>query len=254
MRAALRAWLRGVEVSEDEIANVLIAVGEACANGIEHGTRAADDSVDIRAQIVDNQLVLGVRDHGTWLPIRTTTDRGHGLRMMRLLMDDIDVGITEHGTHVELRLGLEGRKAPLGATEGSGAGIAVAADSGAPPAEAPGTVVIDRVDDVPVARLFGEIDLARIPELRAALAGAVVPGDRGIVVDLLGVSYMDSAGLHMLHGLAHALVARGQAMRVVAGDAPVARMLELIGMQRTMAVDLTVAEAAAALAAPRPGF
>jgi stage II sporulation protein AA (anti-sigma F factor antagonist) len=181
--------------------------------------------------------VLTIRDTGVWQPVTARADRGHGLRLMRLLMDEVDIAAGEEGTQVELRLAITGgprRTAPA---------------SPAPPPDA--TLAFRREDGVPVARLEGEVDLARVPELRAELVAAVEAGDRGLVVDLIGVGYVDSAGLHLLHDLARTLAARGQGLRVVAApEGPVRRVLELIGLARTVPLEPTVAAAAAALEPP----
>jgi anti-anti-sigma factor len=71
------------------------------------------------------------------------------------------------------------------------------------------------------------------------------------VLDVNGVGYLDSAGLHLLHDTSRTLAARGQSLRVVvAGDAELARLLELVDLGLTVPVDASVAEAVDALAAP----
>nr|MBA3326959.1 STAS domain-containing protein [Solirubrobacterales bacterium] len=112
-------------------------------------------------------------------------------------------------------------------------------------------LALRREDGVPVARLEGDVGLARVPELREALVAAVEPSDRGLALDLTDVDYIDSAGLHLLHDLGRTLVARGQSLRVVAGaGCAVRRVLELVGMTQAVPLQDTVATAVAALAAP----
>ncbi|MGH2941691.1 MAG: STAS domain-containing protein, partial [Solirubrobacteraceae bacterium] len=77
-------------------------------------------------------------------------------------------------------------------------------------------------------------------------------GDRGLVLDLNGVEYLDSAGLHLLHDAARTLNARGQALRIaVAPDARVVRLLELVDIEQMVPLDASVATAVDALV-PRP--
>jgi anti-anti-sigma factor len=110
-------------------------------------------------------------------------------------------------------------------------------------------VHVTREGGVPVARMKGEVDLGCVGVLRAALEEAVAPGDRGLVIDLGGVEYLDSAGMHLLHDLARVLLRRGQRVRVVAPRDPgVTRALELIGLGDSIGLDATVAEARDALA------
>jgi anti-anti-sigma factor len=249
MRTALRSWLVGAGATAAETADVLIAVGEACANAVEHAGPRRAGPVDVRARMVGAEAVLTVRDRGTWRPPSARADRGHGLRLMRLLMDAVEVTPAEDGTHVQLRLALA--QAPAGRARAAPEARAAAGPDGAsgtPPA-APGApgVAVDRQFDVPVARLQGEVDLARVPALRAALAGAVAPGDPGLVVDLTAVDYLDSAGVHLLHELARTLAGRGQGLRAVARDAPVVRILEIVSLEAVLPLDDSVAAAAAAL-------
>jgi STAS domain len=51
-----------------------------------------------------------------------------------------------------------------------------------------------------VARLTGEIDLSNAPSLERTMLDSVPNTATGMVVDLSGVSYLDSAGIRMLGG------------------------------------------------------
>ena len=237
MRASLRAWLVAAGAGEEEVIDALIAVGEACANAIEHAGAAAGAQVDVGGRRHVRDVVLTVSDRGVWRPVTARADRGHGLRLMRVLMDGVDIATGDDGTRIELRLALTGEPRPQ------------APLIPAPQREA--TLAFRREHGMPVARLEGEVDLARVPELRAELVAAVEPSDRGLVLDLTGVDYVDSAGLHLLHDLARTLAARGQGLRAVAGaDDVVRRVLELVGLARTVPLEATVAAAAAALEPP----
>jgi len=106
LRRGLRAWLHGVGASAGEVSDVLIAVGEACANAIEHAAAGPDAIIGVRARISGSEVVVSVRDHGIWRPAVAQTERGHGLRLMRMLMDTVDIATNEQGTRVQLRLAL----------------------------------------------------------------------------------------------------------------------------------------------------
>ncbi len=61
--------------------------------------------------------------------------------------------------------------------------------------------------DVAIMRPLGELDIATVETLRAALDG--VREDRGaLVLDLRGLSFMDSTGLHLLVALHRSRAAR----------------------------------------------
>ncbi len=240
LRGDLRAWLAGAGATASEVGDVLIAVGEACANAIEHADAQAGSVIDVRGQLLGCEVVLRVRDRGAWRPVGPQSERGHGLRLMRVLMDDIDIASGVDGTRVELRRSLTSR---------AGAGGPVSDDDEPPDGGA--TLAFSRELGVAVARLDGEVDLAAVAALGRELVGAVRDSDRGLVLDLDGVDYLDSAGLHLLHDAARTLGARGQALRIaVAPGAAVMRLLELVDIEQVVPLDSSVQAAVDALTPP----
>ena len=239
LRGELRAWLAHAGATSSEAGDVLIAVGEACANAIEHAGAAAGAAIDVRGQLVNRDVVVRVRDRGAWRPSAPQPERGHGLRLMRVLMDHIDISRGDDGTRIELRKRLSSRAAHADGTDEGG------------PVHNAATLAFSRERGVTVVRLQGEIDLAGIGSLGRALAAEVRDADRGLVLDLDGVEYLDSAGLHLLHDASRMLEARGQSMRVaVAPGATVERLLELVDIERTVALEASVEAAVEALVPP----
>ena len=112
-RALLRRWLRARRRRELEIAEITTACGEAATNAIEHaGPRTARLRGHRAAQ--RREVEIAVRDHGTWRPEREG-DRGRGSRLMRTLMDTVEVTPTRRGPTVRLqrtRLGSVERRPP----------------------------------------------------------------------------------------------------------------------------------------------
>ena len=91
-------------------------------------------------------------------------------------------------------------------------------------------------DDAQVAvELSGELDLTNAAELELRLDEAAPPGDSRLVLDLNRVSYIDSAALHVLFKLARRRGRDGLAV-VVEPDAPVARTLAIVGLDRAVTV------------------
>ena len=89
-------------------------------------------------------------------------------------------------------------------------------------------------DGAVVATVTGEVDLSNASDLHARLLALRGP-QAHLVLDLGGVSYIDSAGLSLLDGLARELDGRGARLAVVAPDGCAAhRVVVLAGM----AVDL----------------
>jgi anti-anti-sigma factor len=237
LRGELREWLAAADATTGETNDVLVAVGEACSNAIEHAGADADATIDVRARMMGGrELVVTVGDHGLWRQAGAPGDRGHGLRLMRVLSRDMKISTAQNGTRVELRFGLRDVRAPAGQ----------AAHEPAVPA-----LGIEHVGDVPIARVHGEVDRGRVRELGAKLAASVQPRDRGLVLDLSAVDYLDSSGVHLVHELMLTLQECGQRLRVVAAPgAPVLRVLELVDLERSVPLDESVAAAVAALAPP----
>jgi anti-sigma regulatory factor (Ser/Thr protein kinase) len=104
-RSELRGWLGRVGVDPEQVQNVLIAVGEAVSNAIEHGHRnTPDGTVTLRACAYADQLRVTIRDTGTWKENRPGENirRGRGLALMRGLMDDFSIHSDPGGTTVDL--------------------------------------------------------------------------------------------------------------------------------------------------------
>ena len=102
MRAELRRWLRDHGLDEDDVLDVVVAVGEACANSVEHAYGAAEGEVTVQAELDGPDLLVTITDSGTWRSARGQ-GRGRGLLMMRRLMDTADVERDGDGTRVTLR-------------------------------------------------------------------------------------------------------------------------------------------------------
>ncbi len=80
-----------------------------------------------------------------------------------------------------------------------------------------------------VLRLHGEIDLASVGTLRACL-DAVDPHLCDVVVDLGGVTFLDSTGIGELAHAGGRLHARGGRLEVRHASGGVARALEVSGL------------------------
>jgi anti-sigma B factor antagonist len=99
---------------------------------------------------------------------------------------------------------------------------------------------------LPVARVGGEVDASNAPELAVRLRELVTNQSSGLVVDLSGTEYLDSAGINLLFAIGDELVARQQRLRVVVPAAsPIHRMLAITGLDRVHTVHETVPEALA---------
>lgn len=87
---------------------------------------------------------------------------------------------------------------------------------------------ITRIGDHAGLRLVGEIDLACADELSGALDEAVRAGG-DVTLDVAGVEFMDSSGLHMLLRAARDLQGKGNLVLRHPSEA-VRRLLDLTGV------------------------
>ena len=104
-RAALRSWLTRAQVDPVQTQDMVIAVGEAIANAIEHGHRHSPEGIiSLRATALFDQVELTVVDTGSWKPPRPDTNahRGRGIKLMRALMHSVAINPGATGTLVHL--------------------------------------------------------------------------------------------------------------------------------------------------------
>jgi anti-sigma B factor antagonist len=80
-----------------------------------------------------------------------------------------------------------------------------------------------------VVAVSGEVDLATAPQLEECL---LAHADRNVTVDLAGVSFLDSCGLHALVMARNRLHERGYELRTVNEQDHVRRVLELTGLNQ----------------------
>jgi GAF domain-containing protein/anti-sigma regulatory factor (Ser/Thr protein kinase) len=102
MRRSLRSWLLTAGADDDEAYDVLVAVGEAAANAVEHAYGPGHDEFEVAAELDGADAVFTVGDRGRWRPARGN-NRGRGIALMRELMDDVQVDSGGEGTVVTLR-------------------------------------------------------------------------------------------------------------------------------------------------------
>jgi PAS domain-containing protein/anti-sigma regulatory factor (Ser/Thr protein kinase) len=105
VRHRLADWLGAAGISGEAHDGVLLGVGEALANAVDHGSAETDDIVRVEAAFLEGELVVSVSDSGTWQPgiEGFFSGRGRGHLLMRALASDVDVDTDPNGTIVTLR-------------------------------------------------------------------------------------------------------------------------------------------------------
>jgi PAS domain S-box-containing protein len=105
VRRELRAWLSAQELPDALQDDMLLAVGEACSNAVEHAYTSSDrDTVVVEGFRDEDELVFTVRDYGSWRPLVPNPERNRGLRLINEVTDDVSISsVRDGGTRVEMR-------------------------------------------------------------------------------------------------------------------------------------------------------
>ena len=225
-RHELLDWLVKASVAMDDVNDVLLASNEACMNAVEHSGAPPEGSIALEAALHGTMLRVEVQDEGGWREPVPRPDRGHGLGLMRQVMDAVHIHRGGDGTRVTLEKE-----------------VSFGAGSSHPPG--PLSISVETVAGVTVAALHGEIDLANVEGVSQDLDAATGPAVGAVVVDLSAVSHLDSSGIHMLFRLARRRRTGRQLTRLAAPAGAVRRVLDLTGVQRAVPIDDTVAAAVA---------
>jgi len=220
IRTAARRWLRQAGARRMQVDDLLIGLGEAASNAVEHayGDGPVGD-VEVSLALRGGGIELTVRDEGRWRHSEVArANGGRGLTLMRMVADEVAVDGGETGTTVRMR-------ARLG-------GAADDADGHPDPAGEPPAPAVDGDP----TRLTGEVDGDAVAGLREPLLQRAAEGG-DLVVDLREVRYLGSAGVSLLVEVSHACEAAGGRLVVVAtlGSLP-RRVLALSAVDSVFAV------------------
>ncbi|MCO5310553.1 MAG: STAS domain-containing protein [Austwickia sp.] len=98
-----------------------------------------------------------------------------------------------------------------------------------------------------VVTAVGDVDVSNAAKLRDALDRVLADGESRLVVDLRGVSFMDSTGLGILVGRLKVVRARRGSMRLVCVAPRMLRVLDITGLDTVFPLHESLADAVAAL-------
>lgn len=104
IRHRLAAWLRAGGVPEDQVADIVLVVNEACTNCVEHAYRGfAAGTMLLEVCIADGEVRTRITDYGSWkTPAIPPGNGGRGLPLMRALSDSIELDKTAGGTTADI--------------------------------------------------------------------------------------------------------------------------------------------------------
>jgi serine/threonine-protein kinase RsbW len=108
VRHALRGLLAGLDVPDDVIADIALAVTEACTNAVVHAYPNGGGTINVTASHLDGELDVAVRDHGGGISPRVDTPGlGVGLPVIAAIARSVAIGSPDGGgTEVRMQFAL----------------------------------------------------------------------------------------------------------------------------------------------------
>lgn len=106
---------------------------------------------------------------------------------------------------------------------------------------------VQKVEGCPVLMVKGEIDIYTAPMFKQAVVGLVSDGNTNVVIDLSGVTFMDSSGFGTLLGATRRLRPAGGGLHLAGANSTIQRMLRLTRLDTIMELYDTAEEAVRAL-------
>jgi anti-sigma regulatory factor (Ser/Thr protein kinase) len=102
MRHAMRRWLREQGANGQAIAEITLAVNEACTNAIEHAYSPGPAEFEVEASADDRHVTISVRDVGRWRAPRGR-HRGRGLAIIEAAMEEVEINSGAAGSEIVMR-------------------------------------------------------------------------------------------------------------------------------------------------------
>jgi anti-sigma B factor antagonist len=106
---------------------------------------------------------------------------------------------------------------------------------------------VQRLSGVPVLCVTGEIDIYTAPLFKQAVVKLVSEGNNDVIIDLSGVTFMDSSGFGTLLGATRRLRPSGGGLHLAGANSTIQRMLRLTRLDSIMRVYGSAEEAASAV-------
>ncbi|UCZ89465.1 STAS domain-containing protein [Gordonia sp. WA4-43] len=108
-------------------------------------------------------------------------------------------------------------------------------------------VISTQRDQLIILTVHGSIDLLTVPQLGAAVLEAVSEQPRGLIVDLTATDFLASSGIAALLAAHAAVIPAGGRFGVVGGHPAITRPLRLTGLDDTLDLYPTLADAFSAM-------
>jgi serine/threonine-protein kinase RsbW len=116
-RLALAGIAREAPIDQSTLADLKLAVTEACGNAVRHAAPAADGAVRISYSVAEGMIEIRVEDDGPGMPVDEAREiavdelpeSGMGLAIIEALVDEVEIGPGSggRGTSVLMRRALQ---------------------------------------------------------------------------------------------------------------------------------------------------
>ena len=108
-------FCKDINLTDDQLANVLLAVTEATTNAIIHANKCDQSKmVTIDVKVNETKLVVKIKDEGEGFdpadipdptePENLLNESGRGVYLMRVYMDNVEYNLTPSGMEIILTL------------------------------------------------------------------------------------------------------------------------------------------------------
>jgi anti-anti-sigma factor len=227
VRRAVRQWASEAGLPADAIEDLLLTIGEATGNAVEHGYRDAEGRVVVGASLDGTgDVVVSVTDTGSWRPPPADPGfRGRGLQIIANLAHGVELSPGPDGT--TLRYVFTPELPPPAVPRRR-----VVAQQGPVaqrPDEQPATVEVTDVGGGRCLALIGDLDLAGTTGIRELVLGQLAePGP--VTVDLTRLGFVTSVGAGLLLEIAERAGTDGHPDVLLPAAGPARRMLDLTGL------------------------
>jgi anti-sigma regulatory factor (Ser/Thr protein kinase) len=108
VRQSVTRFAREAALTNEQTFALNVAIGEAVNNVIEHAYLRTPGTVGVRVWREGGKLMCVVEDQGSWRRARKE-GRGHGLPIIRSLMDGVEVNLSQGGTVIKMVYNMDGR-------------------------------------------------------------------------------------------------------------------------------------------------
>ena len=229
VRRAVRRWAAGVGLHPDALEDLLLTIGEATGNAVEHAYRDADvpGRVGVELRVADaGGVVVSVTDTGSWRPPPTDPGfRGRGLQIISALAHEVDLSPGPTGTTLRFVFSPAVRSPEVRRRQGAAGQIRLER----PLDEEPVTLDVNDAQGRRCLALIGDLDLAGTTAIREPVVAAL-DDPRPITIDLTRLGFVTSVGAGLLLEITERARPHGDLDVLLPATGPARRMLDLTGL------------------------